>query len=30
VYLKEADELIILATDLVRDAMERYGIAADD
>ena len=29
VYLKEADELIILATDLVRDAMERYGIAAD-
>ncbi|MGK0444629.1 MAG: isoleucyl-tRNA synthetase [Bermanella sp.] len=30
VHLKEADELIILATDLVRDAMERYGIAADD
>ncbi|MGR6870842.1 isoleucine--tRNA ligase [Pseudomonas sp. HK3] len=29
VYLKEADELIVLATGLVRDAMERYGIAAD-
>jgi isoleucyl-tRNA synthetase len=29
VYLKEADEIIIIATDLVRDAMGRYGIDAD-
>jgi isoleucyl-tRNA synthetase len=29
VYSKEADELLLLATDLVRDAMGRYGIEAD-
>lgn len=29
VYLKEADEIILLATDLVSDAMGRYGIEAD-
>lgn len=29
VYLKEADELVLLATDLVSDAMSRYGIEAD-
>lgn len=28
VYLKEADEIILLATDLVSDAMGRYGIEA--
>jgi len=30
VHLKEADELIILAADLVSDAMGRYGIEADN
>ena len=30
VHLKEADELIILAADLVTDAMSRYGIEADN
>lgn len=29
VHLKEADELVLLATDLVSDAMSRYGIEAD-
>lgn len=29
VYLKESNELIVLAAELVKDAMERYGIAED-
>ena len=29
VYLKEADEILLIAAELVKDAMERYGIAAD-
>ena len=29
VYVKERDELLVLATELVAAAMERYGIAAD-
>lgn len=29
VYLKESNEIIVLAAELVKDAMERYGIAAD-
>ncbi|WP_370293483.1 isoleucine--tRNA ligase [Thalassolituus sp.] len=30
VLLKEADEVLVLATDLVDDAAQRYGLGADD